>query len=210
MNYVWSEMITLHVIGREWSCVWTLASDWARVITWSEMLTLQVLHGVSWEVMDSVWCLVSTLISRVTMLYQSGDYGYWTLIGQKQSCDLGTGLWLVERGQEAFDWSRVITWLGYWPLILVKSDHVTWVLASDWSRGVKWPGYWPLIGQSWESPCHNNQRIMDGLLWQETETNKTTTTLAGKPTQTSLPGARLSSPKWSWWSWPIYQLKWWW
>ena len=32
---------------------------------------------------------------------------------------------------------------GLW---LVKSDHVTWVLASDWSRVITWPGYWPLIG----------------------------------------------------------------
>ena len=89
---------------------------------------------------------------------------YWTLIGP--DCDWidpsGAGkqdmYWLL-----ASDWSK-----------LVKSDHVTWilasycspaavavdlgqpsglvhgqeiiVLASDWSRGITWPGYWPLIG----------------------------------------------------------------
>ena len=44
------------------------------------------------------------------------------LIGGESSRDPDTCLWLVE------------------------SDHVTWILASDWSRVIAWPGYWPLIG----------------------------------------------------------------
>ena len=47
------------------------------------------------------------------------------LIGQEVSNDLDTGLGLV------------------------KSDHMTWILASDWLRVITWAGYWPLIGQEW-------------------------------------------------------------
>ena len=36
------------------------------------------------------------------------------------------------------DWS-----LGLW---LVKTYHVTWILASDWSMLITLPEYWPLIG----------------------------------------------------------------
>ena len=32
-------------------------------------------------------------------------------------------------------------------LWLVMSDHMTWVLASDWSRVIRWPVYWPLVGR---------------------------------------------------------------
>ena len=43
--------------------------------------------------------------------------GYRPLIGQEWSCDLDTGL------------------------SLVRSDHVTWILASHWSRVIPWSGY---------------------------------------------------------------------
>ena len=33
--------------------------------------------------------------------------------------------------------------------LLVKSDHVTWTLASYWLRVITWPGYWPPIGWDW-------------------------------------------------------------
>ena len=32
---------------------------------------------------------------------------------------------------------------------LVQSKHVTWILATDWSRLITWPGYWPLVGPEW-------------------------------------------------------------
>ena len=28
-----------------------------------------------------------------------------------------------------------------------KADHVTWILTSDWSRLITWLRYWPLIGR---------------------------------------------------------------
>ena len=45
------------------------------------------------------------------------------LLEPGRSRDLDTGLWLVQ------------------------SDNVIWILASDWSRVITWSGYWPLIGQ---------------------------------------------------------------
>ena len=30
----------------------------------------------------------------------------------------------------------------------LSSGHMTWILAYDWSRVITWPGYWPLIGPS--------------------------------------------------------------
>ena len=33
-------------------------------------------------------------------------------------------------------------------LLLVQTDHVTWILASYWSRQVTWHQYWPLIGRT--------------------------------------------------------------
>ena len=36
-------------------------------------------------------------------------------------------------------------------------SHVTWILASDWSILITWPGYWPLIGQPGVSSGHRGQ-----------------------------------------------------
>ena len=59
----------------------------------------------------------------------------------------------------ASDWSKLITWPEYRPLIgqykscdlntdlwLVQTDQVTSMLASGWSRLITWPEYRPLIG----------------------------------------------------------------
>ena len=72
------------------------------------------------------------------------------------------------------DWSILVTWPEYWPVIgpywsldlntdlllvntdhvtlildlwLVNTDHVTTILISDWSILITWPEYWSLIGQ---------------------------------------------------------------
>ena len=34
-------------------------------------------------------------------------------------------------------------------LLLVKSDHVTYILTSHWSRVITWPAYWPLFYREW-------------------------------------------------------------
>ena len=65
--------------------------------------------------------------------------------------------WVRGQGQESAlveTRSGVFTWPGYRPLIgqewsrdldtglsLVRSDHVTWILASHWSRVIPWSGY---------------------------------------------------------------------
>ena len=51
--------------------------------------------------------------------------------------------WTKARYMIGQDWSRDQN-NGLW---LVNTDHVTRVLASDWSKLITWPEYWPLIGR---------------------------------------------------------------
>ena len=57
------------------------------------------------------------------------------------------------------DWSALVN-TGLW---LVNTSHVTSILASDWSILVTWPGYWPLIGQYWSRD--NKTKCSDSNLW---------------------------------------------
>ena len=53
---------------------------------------------------------------------------YWSFIGPNWSRDLNTDLWLVQ------------------------TDHVTLILTCDWSILITWPEYWPVICQERVTP----------------------------------------------------------
>ena len=86
------------------------------------------------------------------------------MIGQYWSRDLNTGLWLVNTDHSTWilvsDWSILVTWSEYWPVIgqyrsrdlntvpsFVDKDHVTIILDSDWMIKIMWLEYWTRIGQ---------------------------------------------------------------
>ena len=60
--------------------------------------------------------------------------GYWSLIGQEWSRDLETALWLV------------------------KSDHMTWILASDLLDDIVWPLLPSLYAELWPGILRNSER----------------------------------------------------
>ena len=59
-----------------------------------------------------------------------------------------------DSGVWANEWHHSDNWggLGLWPELLTTYDAI---LASDWSRLITWPEYWPLIG--WPSPMSGGQ-----------------------------------------------------
>lgn len=45
---------------------------------------------------------------------------------------------------------RIFKYLNTFPVLwLVNIDNVTWLFAFDWSMLITWPEYLPLIGQCW-------------------------------------------------------------
>ena len=111
------------LIGRVWSgdlntglwlpefnqVTWILACDWSTQVTWPNLSTFSLFFGylsidfhLQYIFENFLNIEYWPLIGRISSEWLE----YWPLIGQYRSCDLNTGLWLVNTG------------------------HVTWILVS--------------------------------------------------------------------------------